>query len=789
MPSEPMPVSAGIEVSAELARQLIDSAPDAMVVMNARGTIELVNLQAEHLFGYPRAELVGQPIELLIPERFRAAHAGHRSGFVQAPKIRPMGSGLELFGRRKDGSEFPIEISLSPVSTQAGMLVSSAIRDVSERQRAERKFRSLLESAPDAIVIVDLQGRITLVNAQTEKVFGYPRAELIGQLVDVLVPKRLRAAHRVHREGYAHEPKTRNMGAGLELYGLRKDGREFPVEISLSPLETEDGTWVSTAIRDISERRRAEASARLASDRLLSAVESIQGMLALYDADDRLVLCNSACRELLGRGSPGPIVGRTFSELLQDAVSGNLFDLGDRAPQEFIAAWLSYHQNPFGVLDVRTQAGQSFRVADRRTLEGGVVSTLWDTTADAQREADLVQARASAESANSAKSEFLSSMSHELRTPLNAILGFAQLLQRDRKSPLNERQLEKLDHVLKGGEHLLRLIDDILDLSRVETGRVSVSAEPVGVGDVLSEVKATLAPMAARLGRELIVEPLSDEGLQVIADRTRFAQILINFGSNSIKYNRPGGVLRFVVSSAGAATLRVSVIDDGIGIPLDKQDKIFQPFQRAGQEVGPIEGTGIGLAISKRLAELMSGSVGFVSVPGQGSEFWLDLPVHEASRVRMPSSIPRLASETLASLSEPSYTVVYIEDNPSNIAFMRDLLEDFERITLLAIPTAEVGIEVVRERRPDLVIMDINLPGMSGFEATRRLREWPETADIPVIALTAAAMVGDRKRASEVGFRKYLTKPVKIDELLQLLKELLPSRRSPSMDVQAKLQQ
>jgi CheY-like chemotaxis protein len=143
----------------------------------------------------------------------------------------------------------------------------------------------------------------------------------------------------------------------------------------------------------------------------------------------------------------------------------------------------------------------------------------------------------------------------------------------------------------------------------------------------------------------------------------------------------------------------------------------------------------------------------------------------------------------LASLSEPSYTVVYIEDNPSNIAFMRDLLEDFERITLLAIPTAEVGIEVVRERRPDLVIMDINLPGMSGFEATRRLREWPETADIPVIALTAAAMVGDRKRASEVGFRKYLTKPVKIDELLQLLKELLPSRRSPSMDVQAKLQQ
>ncbi|MEI9941900.1 MAG: PAS domain S-box protein [Pseudomonadota bacterium] len=777
------------EASGELSRQLIDSAPDAMVVMNAGGTIELVNLQTERLFGYQREELVGQPIELLIPERFRAAHVGHRSGFVHAPKIRPMGSGLELFGRRKDGSEFPIEISLSPVNTESGTLVSSAIRDVSERKRAELKFRSLLESAPDAIVIVDLGGRITLVNAQTEKVFGYPRGELVGQSVDMLVPKRLRGAHRVHREGYAHGPKPRNMGAGLELYGLRKDGSEFPVEISLSPLETEEGTWVSTAIRDISERRLAEATARLASDRLLSAVESIQGMLALYDADDRLVLCNSACRELLGRGSPGKIVGRTFAELLQDAVNGDLFELGERTPHDFVATWLDYHENPFGVFDVKLRGGQRLRVANRRTLEGGVVSTMWDTTADAQREAELVQARALAESANSAKSEFLSSMSHELRTPLNAILGFAQLLQRDKKSPLNERQLERLDHVHKGGEHLLRLIDDILDLSRVEAGQVSVSAEPVGVGEVLTEVQSTLAPMAARLGVELQLAPMPDAELQVIADRTRFAQILINFGSNSIKYNRPGGVVTFAVSSVSTSVLRVSVIDDGIGIPSDKQDKIFQPFQRAGQEAGPIEGTGIGLAITKRLAELMSGSVGFTSVPQQGSEFWLELSIYQMVRVSTSAPAPRVASEEFATLAGPNYTIVYIEDNPSNIAFMRDVLEDFERINLIAIPTAEVGIEVVRSRRPDLVIMDINLPGMSGFDATQRLQSWPETAQIPVIALTAAAMVGDRKRASEAGFRKYLTKPVRIDELLQALKELLPARTPASVDGEPKLQQ
>ena len=757
----------------ELFRQLIDSAPDAMVIMNQRGLIELVNRQAEALFGYARDELVGQPVEVLVPERFRTKHVGHRSSFIAAPKARPMGSGLELYGRRKDGSEFPIEISLSPLATAEGTLVSSAIRDITGRKRAEQKFRALLEAAPDAIVIVDQLGTIVIVNAQTEALFGHSRDELLGQPVEILVPQRFRKQHHAHRMGYFLGPKARAMGSGLELYGLRRDGSEFPIEISLSPLETEGGVLISSAIRDVTERKQTESAARLASDRLLSAVESIHGMLALYDADDRLVLCNSAWRDFFRIGA-GPVVGRRYDEIIDAGASVGLFDLGSQSREAFRSSCLTYHRDPIGTLELRTREGRNLRITDRRTLEGGVISTIWDVTEDVEHERELKSARELAEAASSAKSEFLASMSHELRTPLNSILGFAQLLQRDKKAPLNDRQKDKLDYVLSGGEHLLRLIDDVLDLSRIEAGSVTVSPEPVRVSEVLAEAKTTLGPMAARAG--ITLECLSvDDGLQVVADRTRFSQILINFGSNAIKYGKRGGRATLTARGLSDEFVRVEVKDDGIGIPLDKQNKIFQPFHRAGQETGPIQGTGIGLTITKRLAELMGGRVGFESVPGTGSAFWIDLPLHEVEEARDAARElgARPQASPLAGNQGSRYTIVYIEDNPSNIAFMNEVMEELERVELIAVPTAEVGIEIVRDRRPNVVIMDINLPGMSGYEATRKLGEWPETKEIPVIALTAAAMTGDRKRFADAGFYRYLTKPVKVAELIGMLEELL----------------
>jgi PAS domain S-box-containing protein len=636
-------------------------------------------------------------------------------------------------------------------------------------------FDALLDAAPDGIVVCDGDGIVVLVNSETERMFGYAHDELPGQSIELLIPEHVRPRHHHHFASYRAVPKLRPMGTNLDLHGRRRDGTEFPVEISLSPLPTKQGLLIIAGIRDVTDRRELERDKKRATAYLLSAMEAVQEAFLLFDENDRVILVNSAARMLLGPVGDAPTAGRTFEELLAASIAAGTYELGGESTESWYARRLAYHRNPSGVLDLRTRGGRSIRITERKTADHGTVTMIADITDDVQRADELRQAREQAEAASEAKSEFLSSMSHELRTPLNAILGFAQLLERDRKQPLTERQIERLSHVLRGGEHLLRLIDDVLDLARIEAGRVSVSPEPVVVAEVLAEVVHTLEPMATRAGIRIVPPAVPTSTPPVIADRTRLAQVLMNFGSNAIKYGKADGHVAFRAEVV-ASSVRITVIDDGVGIPESKRDKIFEPFQRAGQEAGPIEGTGIGLTISKRLAEIMRARVGFQSEVGRGSEFWIELPIHRDEAIKVDSANEGSASVSRLATGERRHTIVYVEDNPSNIAFMRELVEELPSVELLTAPTAEIGLALIRGRLPKVVIMDINLPGMSGFEAVKRLREEPETRDIPVIGLSAAALAKDTARAKDAGFHRYLTKPVRVDELTESLERLLEDR-------------
>jgi PAS domain S-box-containing protein len=633
-------------------------------------------------------------------------------------------------------------------------------------------FRALVDAAPDGLIVCDQGGNLVLVNGEGERMFGYAHDELLGQPLEVLIPDERRARHRHHLSSYTTAPRLRPMGGKLELYGRRKDGTQFPVEISLSPVTTERGLLIIAGIRDVTERKQLERDKERATGYLMSAVEAVQEAFLLFDEHDRLLMVNSAARAFAGAAGDAAMLGRSFEDLLDDTLAAGTYELGEESPDAWKARRLVYHREPSGTLDLRTRDGRFVRITEHKTADRGTVTTIADITEDVKRAEELEGARRLAEAASAAKSEFLSSMSHELRTPLNAILGFAQLLERDRRQPLSERQLERLEHVTRGGEHLLRLIDDVLDLSRIEAGRISISSEPVAVADVLIEVVHTLEPMAVRAGIQISIDAPLEPMPRVEADRTRLAQVLMNFGSNAIKYGRPNGHVTLRTELVGGR-LRIVVSDDGIGIPEDKREKIFEPFQRAGQEAGPIEGTGIGLTISKRLAAMMRASVGFRSEVARGSHFWIDLVVHQQTEVTAePDAAHDVGGSPLAT-GLRRHLVVYVEDNPSNIAFMRDLVDDLATVELVTAPTAEIGLEIIRARRPDVVILDINLPGMSGFEALRRLSEWPETRSIPVIGLSAAALAKDTARAAAAGFYRYLTKPIKVAELTRTLEELL----------------
>ncbi len=421
-----------------------------------------------------------------------------------------------------------------------------------------------------------------------------------------------------------------------------------------------------------------------------------------------------------------------------------------------------------GVLDNALRAMLS-RLRDLyRTLEARVE----------ERTRQLNQAKDEAEHANSAKSDFLSAMSHELRTPLNAVLGFAQLMEMD--PHLDSGHRASVEQILGSGKHLLALVTQLLDLARIESGIMELTINEVRVMDVIDECVSMMAPVALRQQIDLRMSCAAKAGLCVYADATRLRQCLLNLISNAIKYNKPGGMVSIECDAGETDELRILVRDNGIGIPPERAGDLFQKFSRLGREASSIEGAGIGLALTRHIMHLMSGEVGFESVEGQGSTFWLNLRrvagIMGVSTALQGNAVRGVSSRQAA---DQEFTVLYVEDNPVNLMLVERVLELRPGVRLISAHNAGLGREMARVHRPALVLLDIQLPDKSGYELLAELRQLPETAAIPVVALSAAAMPAEIERAVASGFYAYLTKPLRINELLAIVDQLRALTATP----------
>lgn len=650
-----------LEMAVHANDLIMKNSRDVICTVDEAGRFTTVSAASEAVWGYCPAELRGRPyLDLVYPE--------DRPKTIEIAEAMMAGSPVTEFENRcvrKDGSL--INVLWSAYWSEADKTMFAVAHDNTVHKQAEEALREsearfascaerterIVATAHDAFIGMDAAGLITDWNPQAETTFGWSAEEAIGRpMHELIIPPKFR---EMHVRGIKHFLATGNgpvLNKRIEFPALHRDGRELPIEVTISPIPVGDTFMFSAFLRDVSNRKRAEEK--------------------------------------------------------------------------------------------------------------------------------ITAAKEEAERANRAKSEFLSRMSHELRTPMNAILGFAQLLALEDLSP---EQREGLGHIMGGGELLLKLINEVLDISRIEAGRLSLSREPVEIAEVLREIIHLMKPLAAAARVRLDLPQVGTT--YVLADRQRLRQVLINLVSNAIKYNRAGGSISLACEVSNVRA-RISVRDTGIGIPNEHLEQVFSPFERLGVEQGEIEGTGLGLTVTKRLVEAMEGTIGVESRVGEGTTFWVEFALTESPLARSAEGRP--PSEIEAVIWGEGGTVLYVEDNFSNLKLIESLFRLRPALKLIAARDGKSGLQMAREQLPVLILLDLNLPDMNGRDVLTKLRTEPMTSAIPVVALSADATPGQIDRLMRAGAADYLTKPINVQKFLEVLDRTLhittpPARRADLCDL------
>ena len=836
--------------SEERSRLTLARALDAIITIDVEGLILGWNPQAEQLFGWPAEDVLRRRLsEIIIPPAYREAH---EKGLA---RLRETGDGpalnrrLELSALRRDGTEFPVELAITPVQLKGAMVFSAFLRDVTQQRQAqdalresEASFRLLFAGNPLAMWVYDVETLHFLeVNAAAVAQYGYSREEFLRMRIsDIRPPEDVDRLKDVVAALATGTDETRGH-TGPWRHRL-KDGRVIDVDVVSHAMVFSGRRAALVVATDVTELKRSEATLAKYAERLSILHEIDRAVIAAAAPVEIAQAALQRLRPLLGvpraivnlfdlaagevewlaaagrrriRGGPGvrfPLKlmgdvdalrrgelqvidvaslprGPEAESLLASGVHvymvvpmiaggeliGGLSFGGASAqfpPEQISIAREVATQLAIAITQARlyervTRHAEELeqRVQERTLALGAANEQLQQEIAERRR------AEEKADHANRAKSDFLSRMSHELRTPLNGILGFAQLLEME---SLPADQEESVAQILKAGRHLLGLINEVLDISRIETGRLQLSLEPVPVGETLRGALDIVRPLAAQHGIALNAGA-ADERQHVLADRQRLQQVLLNLLSNAVKYNRTGGTVAVSCEEILGERLRILVRDTGHGISPDKLDRLFTPFDRLGAEGTGVEGTGLGLALSKHLVDVMGGTLDVTSQVGVGSTFAVELPLTAAP---VEALEPRGGSPTVdPAPPDARMVVLYIEDNLSNLRLIEQVLGRRPRTTLLSAMQGRLGLDLAREHRPDLILLDLHLPDLPGQEVLRRLLDEPRTREIPVLILSADATPGHVERLLAAGARAYLTKPLDVRQLLALVDKHAPGER------------
>ncbi len=688
---------------------------------------------------------------------------------------------------RRDGRIIWLEIRVNVTAWHGVPAIQMTCLDVTDRhesmlslRQSEARYKQFAETGSDWLWETDDQHRFTYFSPYADDIDPNPRSRNLGT---TRFDRRLSndkddEKWRAHRADLDARLPFKNFEFSIEV----PDGSVRVIRVNGQPVFASDGKFVGYrgTASNITEQRRVEDLLAGQMNRLQAVVDAIPAIISVKDRDLRFLMINRMQAEELGCTAEQAI-GKRRDAFPRRGLSPHedrrytaVQTTQEREVLRSNEAHLLYEES-FTLVNGKTEHRLVNKIPLRDTDEqmSAILTVAIDITKLKHVEEVLRHTRDQAEAANQAKSAFLSSMSHELRTPLNAVLGFGQLLTADKKNPLNVTQRQAVDHILAGARHLLSLISDVLELSRIESGTLEISLEHLDLHDVLNETLDLVGALDETYGVTINLERDEETRPQILADRRRLCQVLLNLITNAIKYNKPGGAVTVACRKVANAMLRVEVSDTGPGIREADQPRLFEPFDRLGNETSDIEGTGIGLTIAKQLVEAMGGAIDFNSVEGVGSTFWVDLPIATPESPKTGLLGGRDAGDGANAVGESfeprELKVLYVEDNAANMAVMAAFLNRLPNVLLIQAETAERGIELAKALLPDIVLMDLGLPGMSGFEALEILRAIEPARAIPVVAITADATEKAAERCRIAGFEALATKPLDLEQINAIL--------------------